>query len=183
MEVAVYDRTPPVAVCDRQTVVTLDRFGEVWVPGTVFDDGSYDDCHIKSMQVRRMSPNSPCDRDGEVFRDSIKFCCSDVGNEVMVMFKVTDEHGNENTCMVLVEVQDKTIPHIYCPHDVTINCDYHYDLNDLSEFGTPTVSDNCNVTFRDSLDVQINQCREGYIDRIFIAGNSLDMMYVCSVLR
>ena len=172
MEVAVYDRTPPVAVCDRQTVVTLDRFGEVWVPGTVFDDGSYDDCHIKSIQVRRMSPNSPCDQEGEIFRDSIKFCCSDVGKDVMVMFKVTDARGNENTCMVLVEVQDKTIPHIYCPHDVTISCDYHYNLNDLSEFGMPTVSDNCNVTFKDSLDVQINQCREGYIDRIFIAGNA-----------
>ncbi|HEX5625674.1 MAG TPA: SdrD B-like domain-containing protein, partial [Saprospiraceae bacterium] len=169
--VTVEDRTPPVAVCDRETVVTLDRFGEAWVPASVFDDGSYDDCHIRSFEVRRMNVQESCNEGELNFRDSIRFCCADVGNEVMVVFRVTDFHGNENSCMVRVEVQDKTIPHIYCPHDVTINCDYHYDLNDLSEFGFPTVSDNCTVTFRDSLDVQINQCREGYIDRIFIAGN------------
>lgn len=171
--IAVYDNTPPVAICDKETVVTLDRFGEAWVAANVFDDGSYDDCHIKSMEVRRMtSPNVPCGYTDLFYHDSVKFCCQDIGKEIMVMFKVTDHDGNSNTCMVLVEVQDKTIPQIFCPHDVTISCDYHYNLNDLSEFGKPTVSDNCNVDFRDSLDVQINQCREGYIDRIFIAGNS-----------
>ncbi|MBK9727826.1 MAG: HYR domain-containing protein [Saprospiraceae bacterium] len=172
--VTVEDQTPPVAICDKETVITLDRFGEAWIPATVFDDGSYDDCHIKNMQVRRMnpSPNLSCGINDNLFRDSIRFCCQDIGTEVMVVFKVTDAHGNENTCMVIVEVQDKTIPHIFCPHDVTIACDYHYDLNDLSEFGKPTVSDNCNVTYTERLDVQINQCREGYIDRIFIAGNS-----------
>jgi uncharacterized repeat protein (TIGR01451 family) len=172
-EVNVYDRTPPVAICDQQTVVTLDRFGEAWVAANVFDDGSYDDCHLKYMQVRRMtSPNVPCGYTDQFFHDSVQFCCQDIGKEIMVMFKVVDAHGNENTCMVRVEVQDKTIPHISCPHDVTIECDYHYNLNDLSEFGKPIVSDNCNVDFREVVDPQINQCREGYIDRIFIAGNS-----------
>jgi uncharacterized repeat protein (TIGR01451 family) len=171
-KVTVNDRTPPVAICHRQTVVTLDRFGEAWVPASVFDNGSFDDCHIKSMTARRMTPDSTCGYKDQLFRDSIKFCCTDVGNDVMVVFKVSDNYGNENTCMVTVEVQDKIIPKIYCPHDVTIDCDYHYNLNDLSEFGTPTYSDNCTVNLRDSLDVQINQCREGYIDRIFIAGNA-----------
>ncbi|MBK9107383.1 MAG: HYR domain-containing protein [Saprospiraceae bacterium] len=171
--VDVIDNTPPVALCDKETVVTLDRFGEVWVPANVFDDGSYDDCHIKSMSVRRMTIQAECGPDDLEFRDSIHFCCKDLGQEVMVMFKVTDHDGNENTCMVTVEVQDKTIPHIYCPHDVTISCHDHFDLNDLSQFGAPRVSDNCNTTYTEQVFPNIDQCREGYIDRVFTAGNGV----------
>ncbi|MBK8955017.1 MAG: HYR domain-containing protein [Saprospiraceae bacterium] len=171
--VDVVDNTPPVAVCDRETVVTLDRFGEVWVPAEVFDDGSYDDCHIKDFQVRRMNMQLDCSPGDTLYRDSIHFCCQDLGQEVMVMFKVTDHDGNENTCMVRVEVQDKTIPHIYCPHDVTISCHDHFDLNDLSQFGSPRVSDNCNTTFDEQVFPNIDQCREGYIDRVFTAGNGV----------
>jgi len=171
-EVLVQDRTPPVVQCDRETVVSLDRFGLASVPATSFDDGSYDDCHIKSMQVRRMDDGVPCQLNPNVFADSVGFCCADIGKFVTVMFMVTDHDGNSNTCMVTVEVQDKTIPSIYCPHDVTINCEYHLDTSKLDVFGTPTVSDNCNVTFQEVKEVHINQCREGYIDRIFIAGNS-----------
>lgn len=170
--VTVEDKTPPVAVCDRETVVTLDRFGEAWVPANVFDDGSYDDCHIGSWQVRRMN-SGQCDPNDQLFQDSILFCCSDLGQEVMVVLRVTDYHGNENTCMVIVEVQDKTIPHIYCPWDVTISCHEHIDLNDLSRFGYPTVSDNCNTTYTEQVFPIIDQCREGYIDRVFTAGNGV----------
>lgn len=170
--VTVEDKTPPVAVCDRETVVTLDRFGEAWVPANVFDDGSYDDCHIGSWQVRRMNAGQ-CDPNDQVFQDSILFCCSDLGQEVMVVLRVTDYHGNENTCMVIVEVQDKTIPHIDCPWDVTISCHEHIDLNDLSRFGYPTVSDNCNITYTEQVFPYIDQCREGYVDRVFTAGNGV----------
>lgn len=169
--VDVVDQTPPVALCDRETVVALDRFGEVWVPAAVFNDGSYDDCHIKSMEVRRMNSQPECTPNDTIYRDSIHFCCSDLDQEVMVMFKVTDHDGNANTCMVRVEVQDKTIPHIYCPHDVTVTCYEHVDTADLSRFGFPRVSDNCNTTYTERVESNINKCRVGYIDRIFTAGN------------
>ncbi|MDQ3141507.1 MAG: hypothetical protein M3Q56_04590, partial [Bacteroidota bacterium] len=170
--VVVTDRTPPVALCDKETTVSLDRFGFAYVPAHVFDDGSYDDCHIKSMQVRRMDGGKPCGSQLQNFRDSVEFCCADVGNLISVLFRVTDHEGNENTCMVLVEVQDKTIPTINCPHDVKISCDFHFDPNDLSQFGSPVASDNCNVTITEVDSFNINQCREGFIDRIFIAGNA-----------
>ncbi|MBK7881805.1 MAG: DUF11 domain-containing protein [Saprospiraceae bacterium] len=169
--VYVKDQAAPVVQCDKETVVTLDRFGQAWIPAHVFDDGSYDDCHIASMQARRMDNGVPCQYNPNVYADSVGFCCADIGNLVQVMFKVTDAEGNSNTCMILVEVQDKTIPQISCPHDVTIDCDYHYNPNDLSEFGQPRVSDNCDVTVREVDSFYVNQCREGYIDRIFIAGN------------
>lgn len=173
--VEVIDKAAPVVQCDKETVVSLDRFGQAWVPANVFDDGTYDNCHLKKMDARRMDNGGPCNQQSKEFADTIGFCCSDVGKLITVMFRATDESGNSNTCMVQVEVQDKTIPHVYCPHDVTIDCDYLYNPNDLSEFGKATVSDNCDVTFREVDSFYINQCREGYIDRIFIAGNQFGL--------
>ena len=107
-DVHVKDNTPPVAICDRETAVSLDRFGQAWVPARVFDDGSYDDCHIKSFKVRRMDNGTPCNYSSATFQDSVGFCCEDAGKIITVIFQATDFEGNSNTCMVQVEVQDKT---------------------------------------------------------------------------
>lgn len=60
--VTVEDNTPPVAVCDEFTTVGLTSDGRAWVPATVFDDGSYDECALGKMLVRRMDPAAclPC---------------------------------------------------------------------------------------------------------------------------
>ncbi len=59
--VEVSDNTPPVAICDQNTVVGLTTNGQAWVPATSFDDGSYDDCALDMMLVRRMTPGcEPC---------------------------------------------------------------------------------------------------------------------------
>jgi uncharacterized repeat protein (TIGR01451 family) len=171
-DVHIKDNTPPVAICDRETAVSLDRFGEAWVPAHVFDDGSYDDCHIKSFKVRRMDNGTPCNYSSATFQDSVGFCCEDAGKIVTVIFQATDFEGNSNTCMVQVEVQDKTSPVVYCPHDVTISCENHFNRDSLHLFGLPTYSDNCNVTMEEVDSFNINQCRTGYIDRYFIASNS-----------
>ncbi len=173
--VNVIDKTAPIAQCDRESVVSLDRFGYAWVPASVFNDGSYDNCHLKLMKARRMDTGLLCSFNTTSFADSIGFCCADIGQLVTVLFQVTDESGNSNTCMVRVEVQDKTVPKISCPHDVTINCEHHYNVSNLSEFGDATVSDNCNVSVREVDSVNINQCREGYIERIFMAGNDFGL--------
>ena len=61
----------------------------------VFDDGSYDDCHIKSMQVRRMDDGVPCGYNPNHFADSVGFCCNDIGEIIQVLFAVTDFEGVE----------------------------------------------------------------------------------------
>lgn len=63
--VTVLDKTPPVAVCQQNTVVSLTRDDVVHVYAEVFDDGSYDDCHIDSFKVRRMDNGDACN-----FRDT-----------------------------------------------------------------------------------------------------------------
>ncbi len=58
--VNVVDDTPPVAICDEFTAVGLTNSGLAHVFAETFDDGSYDDCQLKKMLVRRMD-NSNCD--------------------------------------------------------------------------------------------------------------------------
>ncbi|MDQ3141359.1 MAG: cohesin domain-containing protein [Bacteroidota bacterium] len=134
--VTVLDKTAPVAVCDRTTVVSLSIDGRAHVYAKTFDDGSYDDCHIKEFLVRRMF-DGPCDNDLLVdsFRPYVEFCCEDVGNTIMIVFRVVDKSGNINECMVEIEVQDKLKPVCHAPKDLTVSCDFHFDINDLSVFG------------------------------------------------
>lgn len=145
MEVWVEDHTPPVAICDQFTVVSLTTDGTAWVHASVFDDGSYDECKLDRMEVRRMGADE-CDEDddGDVleeddFDEYVKFCCSDIGNDdLMVVFRVYDKAGNYNDCMVNVEIQDKLPPMIVCPPDLTVQCGIDYA--NLDDFGTVRTS-------------------------------------------
>jgi len=88
----------------------------------------------------------------------------------MVIFRAKDHGGNHSDCMVTVEVQDKAIPSMSCPDDVTIDCRVPYDINALGlQFGTAEIMDNCadlqplDIT----VDAEVNQCGIGTIVRLF----------------
>ncbi|NNF33416.1 MAG: T9SS type A sorting domain-containing protein [Saprospiraceae bacterium] len=140
-EVFVEDKTPPVAICDQFTVVSLTTDGVAWAHASVFDDGSYDECKLGHFEVRRMD-GDVCDEDedgdtteDDEFGEYVKFCCEDVGRtDIMVVFRVYDKAGNYNDCMVNVEIQDKLPPKIVCPPDLTIECGFNF--TDHSVFGT-----------------------------------------------
>lgn len=132
----VVDRTAPVAICDRETVVSLSIYGTTHVYAKTFDDGSYDDCLIDSFLVRRMDNGAPCGQQNITwFRPFVEFCCADVGKVITVIFRAKDRQGNFNDCMVLIEVQDKLQPTCTAPIDLTVSCDFHFNINDLSVFG------------------------------------------------
>jgi hypothetical protein len=59
IRVWVDDLTPPVAVCDQATTVALTSDGTALVNASSFDDGSYDECKLAKMLVRRMD-NTNC---------------------------------------------------------------------------------------------------------------------------
>ena len=137
--VTVVDKTPPVAVCKTYTTVSISVDGVAKVPAHVFDNGSHDECKLNGMMVRRMDGGGECEIPGKefdptVFNDFVLFCCSDIGKEVMVIFRVYDKAGNFNDCMVIVEVQDKIPPSLVCPPHLYISC--LYDFADYNEFGT-----------------------------------------------
>ncbi|MBC7884052.1 MAG: T9SS type A sorting domain-containing protein [Saprospiraceae bacterium] len=305
--VEVEDRTPPVAICDEFATIGLTSDGAAWVPATVFDDGSYDECELGKVLVRRMdtdncgtcaTPSFPgftflgeygsglnkhyyylsnhaatpkvafktakamggyaasfetalertsvrglvksvgnsidyligfsdlnfdgiylwesgstanilpvngitpstqyviVDADNIIpandgllqavkfntenryvveitdlcgWSDHAKFCCADIGTNQMVAFRAIDKAGNYNDCMVSAVIQDKIGPVITCPGDITVNCDFVYDPNNLrKDFGWATATDNCeNPTITQDSLISINSCRIGSIRRTF----------------
>jgi hypothetical protein len=180
--ITVADNTPPTPVCDEITSVSLTSGTEVIVNAEVFDDGSHDNCCLESFEVRRMT--DPCGVTGNTqFNPTVTFCCEDVENpDLQVILKVNDCHGNTNTCMVQVDLEDKLAPTVAtCPADTAILCDYFMEdlmaallVEDFAVFdpvfGTPTFEDNCTTIVSEPFFTDnLNQCSEGTISRMWTA--------------
>ncbi|MBK9270582.1 MAG: hypothetical protein IPM48_03205 [Saprospiraceae bacterium] len=188
IDLHVYDFTPPQAICQTKTVVTLlpsaDKGGSITkIFAKSFDDRSFDNCAEEVyFKVIRMDDllgtlhgslndnTNHCggangDDDPNIvgnqifFDDEVKFCCNDLGIDVMVVFRVFDVfpgegpvypdrlkpggdlYGRYSDCMVQVVVQDKATPVIVPPSDVVVSCDFWFDIDDLDDinntvFGT-----------------------------------------------
>lgn len=157
----IQDNTPPVAVCDEHTTVSLTADGTAVVAAIVFDDGSSDNCSIDHFEVRRMP--SPCLPLGSVFDEYISFDCCDVGEDLMVTLRIFDDAGNFNDCMVEVEVQDKIDPTIVCPPNKTIECD-----DPVPPVVAPNFSDNCpGATWTYVETPNLTNCGSGTISYTF----------------
>ncbi len=168
LNVTVRDDTEPVTICEQTTVVSISQNGQTLVYAESFDDGSWDECGLDGFAVRRM--DTLCVAADTLFDESVSFCCADAGSEVMVVFRAYDLGGNYNECMVTVEVQDKDIPQLSCPSDVTIDCRDAYDLNNLGlVFGEADVDDNCAAqqVVQEIVTADVNQCGIGEIVRAF----------------
>lgn len=151
------DNTPPVAICDEHTTVSLTVDGSAIVSAGVFDDGSEDNCDIDYFEVRRMT-----DID---FNDYVSFYCFDVGNPVMVMMRVWDISGNYNDCMIEVSVQDKIGPAITCPPNKTIQC-----FEPVPPVEDPIIVDNCPGATWDHSEIDnTTNCGTGTITRNYVA--------------
>ncbi len=191
--VKVEDNLIPTPICDEKTVVTLGTDGRARVFAKTFDNGSIDNCEIAELKVRRMSDR--CILGSEEFRDYVDFCCDDVGDSIQIILKVIDASRNENTCMVRILVQEKEVPEIIAPTNITISCSM--DRSNLSNFGLVRLSeserkniiirdvdyysgpnfiagrdglatDNCYVILTEIIDSTI-KCNQGFIRRTFIA--------------
>lgn len=173
------DDAAPIPVCDQFTAVVLADNGWARAYTETFDDGSYDDCGGPvSFQVRR--PDLHCfpydsifDHYGQLlgvqdtlFNDYVEFCCDDAGKTVDVILKVTDAGGRYNTCLVKVEVQDKTpFTIVSCPQrEWDLDCSESIDTTVL---GFPVIEDNCAVSSLYHVDTgDIDEsCGQGDITR------------------
>lgn len=149
-DISVADETNPVAICETFHTVSLTTGQTTLVYASVFDANSNDNCSPISMDVRRMdscidfdwttdgpgfdaTPNAIVnDADRGIgnpnsqtsgWYPAVPFACCDAGTDVMVAFRVTDEAGNRNTCMVAVTVEDVLDATIACPANVDYDCD------------------------------------------------------------
>jgi len=168
MIVTVRDATEPVTVCEKNTVVSISNTGSRIVYAEAFDDGSWDECGLSGFAVARM--DTTCNALDTIYDESVSFCCADIGTTVMVGFRAYDTGGNYNECWVSVEVQDKDIPLLDCPADVTIDCRQPYDLENLGlVFGDEIVTDNCaeQQIVSEIVETDLNSCGLGQIVRRF----------------
>ncbi|MEL6845749.1 MAG: hypothetical protein AAFP02_21290, partial [Bacteroidota bacterium] len=93
------DETHPTAVCDEFTVTSLNaETGSAVLCADNFDSGSYDNCFLQSIRIRRM--------DEEFFKDCIRVDCDDVGTPVMIVLRATDYEGLTDDCMIRLSVDE-----------------------------------------------------------------------------
>ncbi|HJW30220.1 MAG TPA: hypothetical protein VJ508_13350, partial [Saprospiraceae bacterium] len=116
--VTVRDNVPPIPIC-HNLVISLGPDGMAFIYANLLDFPITENCGILSKQVFRMTNNCGVPEDLQPGPD-VKFCCADVGTNVMVGFKVTDVSGNMNTCMFQVTVKDQIPPIAHCK-DITIS--------------------------------------------------------------
>ena len=178
-DIYVKDTRPPVAICDQHTTVTLDADGTAKIYASSFDDGSYDNCMIDTILVRRM--NDYCGNPANLtFRPFVEFCCADIPhNRQMVIMRVWDKFGNYSDCMVEVTVQDKIPPSLVCPPDVAIECDQDY--RDTSITGSARADDICagvHIWYRD-VSVDTTVCGLGEIVRRWYAEDAAGLRDSC----
>ncbi len=168
--VTVEDKTAPTPVCDEITQVTVDRECEAHIFAETFDDGSHDACSDElTFLVRRM------DEGGE-FKPHVVFTEEDVwksaeGTACLVELQVTDCHGNSNTCMVQVFVDDKEAP-VVRVQDKTITCSLLDNNGVIPEdlIPAPVITDNCpGFTFTRTDSDWRNECYLGTVTYTYIA--------------
>jgi len=186
--IRVIDGIPPVNICREVTQIALssETDGLTAVAANVFDEGSYDNCGPVYFKVRRMDDNCAGQAtDRTRFNDEIHFCCSDVGDTVMVVLRAYDREPNSgsvtlnnlaafsNDCMVEVLIEDKARPTCIPPKDVWTNCTdvaANADLSDVATlvglWGDAIAIDNCNATIEElTPTVDVDLCGTGTVTR------------------
>jgi hypothetical protein len=147
--ITVTDTESPEITCNPDLAVYLNNLGDGMVFPSMIVLGATDNCHIGDMFIRRMDDacGNPDDlQEGE----SIQVCCSDIGSPLTVIASVYDTSGNVAECMVEVQVFDKLAPIVQSElPDITVSCDFLFDMNDLSVFGSYVTSDPQDIIIED----------------------------------
>jgi len=124
-QITIVDDVDPIPVCDETTTISIGAQGWAVANIRAFDDGSFDNCGVADIQIRRMTNNCADTPENLEFGEFVTFCCVDamLGEPVLVQLQVTDVNGNVNQCMVSVNVQDNSaISSVVRTGDITISC-------------------------------------------------------------
>lgn len=159
--VEVRDGTAPSLTCeDRITVgLTEEGFAAFGTASTVLE-AEDNCCSSVELDIRRM--------DEAEYGEQVAVNCSDVGQTLLVLSRATDCNGNENLCLVRVDVVDNTATTtIECPDDITIDCTTDY--TDPMETGLPLITGSCSIastqaTFTDDIS-DLTLCGTGTVMR------------------
>ena len=116
--VTVVDLTAPTAICEDETIVSIDDLGWGVLKAKSLDNHSNDNCDKNlRFEVRRKSTTCPGYASDINFKPEVRFCCTDVTvpeSYIPVILRVYDSAGNFNDCETTVKVQNKRPPTINC---------------------------------------------------------------------
>ena len=177
IQLTVMDDDAPVAICSQNLSTTISDQGELSLPASVFDSGSYDNCAITKMEVSN---------DGINFDNFVSFDCNDYlnNNPATVFFRVYDANDLFSQCEVQVSLMDNIAPVITCPVDITIACTQSF--TNLNLTGRATATDNCSIdTIFYNDNISLNNCGNGIVTRtwtaIDLAGKSSTCIQMISI--
>ena len=195
---AVKDQISPVMKCDDDLNVTLSTGGYAKVFAADIDEGSWDNCALDKLEVRRAVPQECIDsgnfdmddlveEDGVFYTpwaNYVEFFCCDLAADVLIELRGTDKAydpvtgmamPNTNICWMELTIEDKVEPICADLQDATTFCD-DPALEDLSSFGTPAVPfsncDNIEIVDLDPIE-DLDRCGFGTITRQFQAVKNL----------
>jgi len=181
----VADLEAPIAICIDKPNFSLGSSGLARAYVRHIDWGSYDNCGIEKINVRRLhiyntQTGEKLDRPYySAWGPYVEFNCYDAQGDglVEVEMEVIDSSGNRNMCWTRVLVEDKIAPICGSLADKTMDCAAlpigfnPFDIKRLEQiFGIAQVQDNCEGTARE-LTPLVGKTKEGYclITRRFIA--------------
>jgi hypothetical protein len=153
--IIVEDRTPPTAICEDETIVSIDDTGWGVLKATSLDNHSIDNCTDDlRFEIKRKDKFCTGYPQDTTFRNEVRFCCSDAALPVsyhIVVLRVYDKAGNFNECESTVKVQNKRPASIVCPSPKTLTCGDAKIASwisgtlpfDTTFFGVPSVSGVC----------------------------------------
>ncbi|MCB9015995.1 MAG: HYR domain-containing protein [Lentimicrobiaceae bacterium] len=128
MIVTVVDNEAPVIVCPENVTVNTDA-GVCEANVTIPQPEVSDNCGIESIT----NSFNGTDNASGIYP----------AGTTEVTWTVTDIHGNEAQCTMIVTVVDNEAPVIVCSEDVTLAAGS--DCNAIIEIPAPSVSDNCGI--------------------------------------
>lgn len=173
--VEVSDGTAPSLTCENRITVSLTDDGSAafGAQSTILEVED-NCCSNLELQVRRLEENT--------FTDQITVTCADIGQSLLVLSKATDCNGNENLCMVQVDVVDNSANiQLECPDDIIVDCTADY--SDPFVTGLPIISGTCATTstqanFSDNVS-NLTVCGTGSIVRTWALTIETDNESTC----
>jgi len=191
----VEDLVKPVMKCDDELRVTLVEGDEkLGVKGYALatyqdvDEGSWDNCQLDSLQVRRDITNAAARADwerknGELaeeedytpWADLVEFFCGDLGEPVEVQLQGTDAKGNQSICWLDVDIENGTnyAIDLVAEGDLEISCEEVFVAED--HYSITTTGLGCfNADIEIKIDTFLDQCGFGYYE-VSIADNNTEV--------
>lgn len=145
------DTTEPVAICEDNVNVSMPGNGQLPLPVSVIDLGSYDNCSVELLEMRQLLSSG----DSTIWSEwgpRVLLDCEDVGTNIVIEMRVIDLGGNVNFCTSNVLIKDNTLPYCTGLEATSVDCNElpdgfsPYDTTQLRMlFGLPEVVDNCSA--------------------------------------